>query len=609
MAGSMRSPPRKRRGLKLTVRSFLPGALAAALLWAAPSGAEVFVVSDVEALANEQTSNLPDHLVSDQSPDIEAEPSTRLFLQRVDLEAWAKNTLGEAETKGQFVGVGVAVFRPEGPVFVKGFGYSDFESRDPLHPGVTYLPAAQLGNLFVAEMLVDLEAAGRLNLDDSIDDYLTRVALPPALRHLGIRDLFGFETGLTPSVRGTHMARGQIETGALGHIKSMLRKSAPEGRHDPASSVLASALASLIVEDVSGQKIEQGLGELLADRWGTIAWFNTTGSQQPKYTSQHHRISRFGEIKRKELHAASSGFVASQGVYLTLNAMTQILANQLKGLEEKSPRTERVVELAFTRNLADGTAGSVPQVIQILELQGNVNTSSVHVVLVPELELGLLAVVNSASQTPDLLPGGGRKKILPPLSASDITDSFLQSFIPLHEPVLTPDTARSFDGQGTQAARALIGSDRFLDLLTPLHKRSSVNALMVLFSLSVVLQFALLASARWPVPTGGQRAAKWLGMVSVVFMTATLTFPAVLLVLGHSKTLVDPLYLISRWAFPIASLMATATLIACLIGWKKGFWGDENDGFKRRLCFTVGSLGVFGLAVVSWQLDLILPVF
>lgn len=600
----------------------MAGAMMAALLSPVPSRANISDAAEIETLANDRSSDQSSDqgenlrftnstLLTEKIQAVETASSTRLFLERAEVETWARDTIGAAEVQGRLAGAGVAVFRPEGSVIVKGFGYGDFEKRDPVHPGVTYLPAAQLGDFLVAELLVELEATGRLNLGDRASNYLTRIALPPAYRHLTIRDLFGSNTGLTTSIRGTHLAPGQTEPETLGHIKSMLTKSVPERQNGAPSSPLASALASLIVEDVTGQKIEKTLSQRLAGKWGATAWFNAAGSQQPGHTSHHHRISRFGEIKRMELYATSPGFVASQGIYLTLNDMTRILTSQLKGLEEKSPLTERVVDLAFARKAVYGTLEGTPEVIEMLEMHGDVSASSVHIILIPDLEIGLLAVVNSAPRTADLAPGRGKKKLLPPLSASDIAESFLQTFIPPHKTTLAlpPETDRPFEDVYTQTSRALIDSDTLLKIFSPLSKKSSANGLMVLFLVSVVLQFALLASARWPAVTGGQRAAKWLGMASVASMTAALTFPVVLLVIGHSRTLVDPLYLISRWAFPIAGLMATVTLIACLIGWKQRFWGDEGDGFKRRLCFTAGSLGVFGLAVVCWQLDLITPVF
>ena len=604
----------------------MAGAMIAVLLSPMSSRANISIASEIETLANDQSSDQASDLTSDQIdnslftdstlltekiPAVETAPLTRLFLERADVEAWARDTIGVTEAQGRLTGAGVTVFRPEGSVIVKGFGYGDFEKRDPVHPGVTYLPAAQLGDVLVAELLVELEAAGRLNLGDRASNYLTRIALPPAHRHLTIRDLFGSKTGLTTSIRGTHLAPDQTEPEALGHIKSMLTKSEPERRNGTPFSPVASALASLIVEDVSGQKIEKTLGQRLVGNRGATAWFNTAGSQQPGHTSHHHRISRFGEIERKKLYPTSPGFAASRGIYLTLNDMTQILADQLKGLEEKSPLTEQVIALTFARKTVDSAADGAPGVIELLELQGGVNASSIHIILIPYLEIGLLAVVNSAPRTADLAPGRGKEKILLPLSASDIAESFLRTFIPSRKTALAlpPETDSPFEGLFTQTSRALVGSDTVLKIFSPLNKKSSVNGFMVLFLLSAVLQFALLAAARWPAVTGGQRVAKWLGMASVVSMTAALTFPVALLVIGHSRTLVDPLYLISRWAFPVAALIATVTLIACLIGWKQRFWGDEGDGFKRRLCFTVGSLGVFGLALVSWQLDLITPVF
>lgn len=588
----------------------MPGAFAcaaAALLSAALSRAEVPFAPELETPTDAFQTEISDFLAA-RPPDVEIAPLTRLFVERAELEAWAKDTIGTAEKQGQLVGAGIAVFRPEGTVLAKGFGYSDFEKHDPVHPSVTYLPAAQLGNLFVAELLVDLETAGHLNLDDEADDYLTRIKLPAADQHLSIRDLFGSRTHLTPSVRGTHSTREADKTSSLEHIRSLLRQAAPADRGNSTASPLASALAALIAEDVSGQKIENGISRLLTERWNVAAWFNAAGSQQPKYTSQHHRISRLGTIERGRFPAASEGFVASQGLYLTLNDMAHILTSQLNGLNKKLRHAEQVAGLAFTQKRIGSALQSLPGFVEVLELRGNVSTSSVHILLMPELELGLICIVNSDARMFDLMPGRGSE--LQPLSAGNITDSFLHHFVQTQRSERTALQNVIPPGEiYTQASWSLAGSDRVYNFVEPFRTPSSVNGLMALFSLSVILQFALLASARWPAETGGQKTAKWLGMASVVFMTATLTFPVALLVLGHSRTLIDPLYLISRWAFPVAGLMATATLVACIIGWKRGFWGDESDGFRRRLCFTAGSMGIFGLAVVTWQLDLIAPVF
>lgn len=586
------------------------GLLALAFVWAPSSVAET---------ASETLSQSPiyDPQLPASSPlintnaTVEIEPFSRLFLTRANLETWASETLGAAEARGQFVGSGIAIFRPEGLVLSKGYGRSDFEKPDPVHPSITYLPAARFGNLLVAEQLVELEAMGRLDLGGRAHDYLTRVSLPPDYRHLTIRDLFGVKTGLTSSVRGTHLVRSRNPSHDLGHVKSMVKRSVLEQPESRSYSPLASALASLVAEDVSGHETEAGLGGLLLEGGSITAWFNSAGSQLPKYTSFHHTISRFGEIDRNPLHVAAPGFVASQGLYMTLDDMAQILANHLKALIEKSPVAEKIVGLAFQQKMIEGAEAELTDPVLMLELKGGVSTSTIHAVLIPELEIGLLAVVNSSSRSPDFAPGGGRTRSLPPLVASDIVESFLQEFVSPGEPGTggSKNDPSLADGLFKTASHQLIGSDRIVELLSPLRRTSSVTGLMALFLFSLVLQFALMAAARWPAATGGQRVSKWLGMASVVSMTAALSFPLALLVFGHSRTLVDPIYRLSQWAFPVAGLLAVATLAACLIGWKESYWGEEGVGVRRRLCFTVGSAGVLGLTVVAWQLNLMVPAF
>lgn len=613
MVGEMDTPPGRKVGICGAIKKYALGILAMILSGFMPAIAEL----DTSSKASSPSAAFAE-------PEVLVEPSLRLFIPRSALEDWARQSIGTAQSKGQFVGAGIAVIRPEGPVLSRGFGLGDNEAGDTVHPGITWFPASGIGNLLVAQMLVGLEAQHRLDLDDPVDNYLTRLSLSPNHSRLTIRDLFGNNTGLTSSLRGSHLYKDQTDNVGLGHIKSLLKRSIAEHQTDRNASPLAAALASLVVEDVSGKPVQTELEEQFKIRWNAAPWFNTAGAKSANYVSRDHRILSTGEIRRAPLHAAAPGFEASRGLYLTINDMAHILTSQLTGLGEHDQATRDAVNLTFQKSTAHTTENGQPGTVEVLEIRSDVGTNSLHAVLVPELEIGFLALVNSSARRPGLTQSRTGDETVPVLDASDLAESFMTRFIALPKSASLMPGSRS-NTAANKATRSQVTSpeqssltstaspevkrDRLTSSSRPLFQRSSVNGLTALFLMSAVLQFALFASVRWEASTTGQRISRGLGMASVVFMTATLSFPVVLVLLEHSETLIDPLFLISQWSVPIAALLALATMVACLIGWKNRFWGDERAGFHKRLCFTVGSMGVLGLAIVTWQLGLIIPAF
>lgn len=577
----MDTPGRRNFGKLRAIKLYAVGMLA------------VLVSSVTTAMANPATSyEISPPPAAIINSNVIVEPSLRALIPRADLEDWSRQTVGAAQTKGQFVGSGFALIRPEGPALSRGFGFGDSETGDAIHPGITLFPASGLGALLVAQILVDLEAHNRLELDNPVNGYLTRLALSPRHNRLTIRELFGNDTGLASSLRGSHLYKDQTDSANLDHIRALLKRSSIERQTNTSASPLAAALASLVVEDVSGKPMQVLLENRLKTEWNVAPWFNTVGAKPTKYVSRDHRILSTGEIRRAPLHAAARGFEASRGLYLTINDMANILAGQLTGLSERSQATRDAIDLAFHKSTAHTTVNGQLHSVEVMEIRSNVGTNSLHAVLVPELEIGFLALVNSSAPRPGFLQSQTGEGTVPLLDASDLVDSFMTRFI------APPESA----GLAAGKARPALSSK-------PLFQRSSVSGLMALFLMSAVLQFALLASARWEASTIGQKISRGLGMASVVFMTATLTFPVALVFLEHSETLIDPLFLISQRAFPVAAFLALATMAACLLGWKNHFWGDERAGFHKRLCFTVGSAGLLGLAIVTWQLDLVIPVY
>jgi CubicO group peptidase (beta-lactamase class C family) len=586
---------------------------------------------------------------------------------RADLEDWAWALMTNANTNGQFIGASIVIVTADGPLLVRGFGYADHENVDPIHPAITYLPIGALGNLFVAESLLEFERDQRLSMSDPAGGFLSRLSLPIEYRHLKVEDLFGGGTGLSPAMRGTLSKRKSGAPSDLQTLRLMLKRSLNEGVPPPGASPLAHALASLVLEDVAGEPSKALISERLRSEYGVHAFFNSIDAEQPKYTSHGHAISKYGHVTIEPFHASTQGFVAANGIFMTASDISQFLIKQMQARTFKDPEVENVTvkaqSLIFNPSRATDREG------RVLRLSTHVASSTIEVVVIDEIGLAIYAMVNSNARFPDVEAGRGRTPLAPPLNASDITENFLARFLVSNVESPVALSLRGFDGLYVKTTASLAGPDRLLEILSPKIKvrtsrnqglfvdgdgpyfeeqsshekgtpniggngksirlygapdgsrsltlsgetftqtprQTNLNSLTIIFLFSIVLQFALLASARWPVPTSGQRLAKWLGITSVLVMNMALFMPFGLLIAGHSPFVIDGLYRVSGLAFQIAVTMALFTFAVSAVAWRHSFWADDGFGTQRRLCFTVGSIGLVGLAFVTFQLNLGLP--
>lgn len=94
-------------------------------------------------------------------------------------------------------GAAVAVVEKDKVIYLKGFGYKDYENKQPVTPN-TLFAIGSCTKAFTATLLGILEKEGRLNLDEPVNEYL------PGLKfyneyltaHVSARDMMTHRTGL-----------------------------------------------------------------------------------------------------------------------------------------------------------------------------------------------------------------------------------------------------------------------------------------------------------------------------------------------------------------------------------------------------------------------------
>ena len=135
----------------------------------------------------------------------------------------------------------------------KGYGSANRETREPNGPE-TLFNIASVSKIFTAAAILDLEARGKLSLDDTLDAYLG--SFPDAKQTATIHHLLTHTAGLV--IRGFDLDYDSRK-GFVESVKQAPMESPPgeKFRYTNAGYTLLAA----VVENVSGQRFEHYLAE------------------------------------------------------------------------------------------------------------------------------------------------------------------------------------------------------------------------------------------------------------------------------------------------------------------------------------------------------------
>lgn len=174
-----------------------------------------------------------------------------------ELEALVDQTMA-AEMKKQQVPGAVLIFVQDGRVvFQKGYGFADVERSKRVDPETTIFPIASITKVFTGTAVVQLADRGKLDLDADVNRYLETVRVPEGkpvtARHL-LTHTAGFD-----ELRGRLIESANERVQPLDRfLATRLVRVRPPGELTAYSS-FGSALAGLLVEDVSGLPYERYL--------------------------------------------------------------------------------------------------------------------------------------------------------------------------------------------------------------------------------------------------------------------------------------------------------------------------------------------------------------
>lgn len=177
-------------------------------------------------------------------------------LTSTDLEAFFDGFLPEQIEKGDIAGAVIAVVKDGKPIFEKGYGYSDVETKKPVSPTETLFRPGSISKTFTWTAVMQQVELGKLDLDHDVNDYLD-FKLPANFgKPTTLRDIMTHRGGFEETVKDLFV----MSASDLTPMSQYLPTHIPQQIYPPgtisAYSNYATTVAAYIVQRVSGENYD-----------------------------------------------------------------------------------------------------------------------------------------------------------------------------------------------------------------------------------------------------------------------------------------------------------------------------------------------------------------
>src|SRR5450432_2541699 len=183
----------------------------------------------------------------------EAVPQTRLELTAANLASVVDPLMEEWIGKHQGPGAVVVVVTRDGPVFARGYGFSDIDVKKPFTADATLVRPGSISKLFTGIAVMQLVDAGKLDLDRDVNGYIDfAIPTPQGGVPVTLRRLLTHRAGFEEHIKGLFLRDREPEPLGRWLANGLPRRLFPKGDVE-AYSNYGFALAGYIVERVSGE--------------------------------------------------------------------------------------------------------------------------------------------------------------------------------------------------------------------------------------------------------------------------------------------------------------------------------------------------------------------
>lgn len=179
-----------------------------------------------------------------------------------EAEAFFDGLLGAQLRQLNTAGATVSLVRDGEVLFAKGYGYADLDEGRRVDPETTLFRIGSVSKLFVWTAVMQLVEEGRLDLHADVNEYLEGIEIPAAWdRPVTLAHLMTHTPGFEDRVLGLFSRKEEdlrpLAEVLAGQLPARVR---PPGEQ-PSYSNHGTAMAALVVENVSGQPFHQFVEE------------------------------------------------------------------------------------------------------------------------------------------------------------------------------------------------------------------------------------------------------------------------------------------------------------------------------------------------------------
>jgi CubicO group peptidase (beta-lactamase class C family) len=173
-----------------------------------------------------------------------------------DLSSYLDGLLPTEMGRADIAGVVIVVVKDGQPLFERGYGLADVKTGRPVDPGSTLFRPGSISKLFTWTSVMQLAAAGKIDLDADINRYLDFEVPPYGGKPVTMRELMTHSAGFADASKDLILPDFKhFKTLSQMREVPMPARIFPPGT-TPAYSNYGASLAGYIVQRVSGERFE-----------------------------------------------------------------------------------------------------------------------------------------------------------------------------------------------------------------------------------------------------------------------------------------------------------------------------------------------------------------
>src|SRR5438034_1123394 len=363
----------------------------------------------------------PSPLISAPSPPPEVvsavapQPSPAAELMKADFETFLDALIPSQLRNRNIAGAVVSVVKDGQVLFQKGYGYSDFEAKNPVLPDQTLFRPGSISKLFTATAVMQLVEQGKLDLDRDVNDYLD-FAIPKTYSEpVTLRQLLTHTAGFEETLKNLFVAHeSDLKPLRAYLVNQMPARIFPPGKV-PSYSNYGFTLAGYIVERVSGEKFERYIDNHILKPLRMTDW--TFDQPLPPELAAQMSKGYLNAVKKPRdfefVQAAPAGSLSTTAADMTRFMLAFLQDGSVDGVAILKPETVRQME---TRQfelhpMINGLGVTFMEYcmnpVRVIAHGGDTVYFHSDMVLVPDAHVGYFISYNSLGKN----VGGGRGEV------------------------------------------------------------------------------------------------------------------------------------------------------------------------------------------------------